>query len=193
MLLAWFVPVLPVLRRRFSWLSLGAAGRDRAVVFGLGFLALAVLPFLARQIPTWRIEPEASFVQRSAGNLEPFVWQFDRTSLPEAWVLPDQAALRVPVRRGGTNFRVTVLGRFIRNREADLVLDFSIGGTTLGSMVFSEAGVWRAETGPLWSWPSEAGQRAELMVSTSEPAGTGPPGVTNGLAIDRLELHWSRD
>ena len=171
-----------------------AKGRDPLpavlVAIGLGFVALAALPAAMRAVPTWRIEPEAAFVERTAGNVEPQVWQFDRTNFPEAWVLPDGGELAIPVRRGGDDFQVHVLSRFIRNRDADLELELALDGTPVGTMRFSLPDAWRLVSSEPFAWPPEVPARAELTVRASPPRGEGPPGVTNGVAIDRIEIEW---
>jgi hypothetical protein len=182
----WLVPLAAI------GLAL-AAGRVRhktlaGTLAAVPVLAIAVLPILAGSLPTRRVEIESAAVNRTGGNLEPQRWTMDRTRYVEAWVLPEGTRAETSVTPGGSEVELAVTVRPVRNRQAPLTLIARAGSREIGRLALpgtgNEAPGWQTHRLPAVPWTE--GARLVLEV----PYGDGEALPPNGVAIDRVDLHW---
>jgi hypothetical protein len=168
--LLWWWPRRPLPGAR----SLGVA----AVIAGW-----ALLPYLARTLPTRTIHFEDAHVTRSGGSLHPPRWTIERVRHRGAWVLAEGDWVRAPVIPGGGELSVTLHLRVIENIATSPTLHLRAGDRPLARWQPDGASGWQqVRLGPL---PWEAGEPLVLALEAHHPARW-----RNALVLDRAELTW---
>jgi hypothetical protein len=187
----WWAPLVATLAMLVVWPSRASSTDDRVrlpALFGGALILLCAavaLPALAAAKTTRRVDLESPHVRKDAGHPDPDPWMFDRRRFPEAWVLPEGGAAEADVKAASDLVELRVAGRAIVNHPGALVLQISCGDRLLARIRFDQHDVWQERAaGPL---PWEPGCP---LVARVPADGVGPPGVVNGVAIDRIELRW---
>ncbi len=173
------IAVLPPLcwRLRRRWRGAAAAGLATALAL------LALLPWLARHVPTRTVHLEDPSVTTHGGHPEPDRWTFDRTRFRGVWVLRQGEYLEAPVVSGGARVRLRLDARFVRHQTEPLVLMLRSGPRLLGELVFDGSGEWESrELGPV-EWQPDT-----PLVMSALPAKAG--GQPNGILLDRVDFDW---
>ena len=177
--------VLPILAVGAALLLMRVHRRTVAgALAGAMALGLAALPILAGSVPTQTVEIEGSAVDRSGGNLEPERWKMDRLRYREAWVLPEGTRAETAIVPGGKEVELSFTVRMVQNRTAPLTLIARSGTREIGRLTFSESAAsdWHIRQLPEAPWIPGAPLVLEVPYSDALP--------TNGVAIDRVDLHW---
>ncbi|MCP3959973.1 MAG: hypothetical protein GY719_19180 [bacterium] len=139
-------------------------------------LALPLLIWAGRQLPTRVVHLEDNFVGREQGELYPPSWVLQRPRYTGGWALPAGGRLTVPVTPGGEMVTIRLYGRLDAEKGRGR-LWIGAGKRRLGAW---RAGVaWEEETlGPV-AWP--AGR--PLVIRATDK-------LTAPVIIDRVELEW---
>lgn len=144
---------------------------------------LALVPPAATRLPTRVVEMEDPWIGQDGGTLYPDRWSIERTRYRGGWVLQKGTRLEVPVVPGGSEARIRLDLRFIRNAEGPFPVEIRAGSRVIGRWEprARDDRVWREmEIGPV-EWP----EGAPLVIEPLQQ-----PGPFNGVIVDRALFEW---
>lgn len=207
-LASWLWPPLSALAVGLLWwLPRGRAGRTGKAAGATGatllVLALAVLPWAARHLPTHVVELEDPWVVHDGGHLHPEPWTVARSNYRSGWVIRPFEEVRVPLVPGGSTMTLSIELELGRNNPDPLTLEVAAGSRVLARWTATdgETPPDRLELGP-FDWPpvtegdgtpGEPGEPAaagdgDLLVLRA--VGPARAGRQNGFLLDRMEIRW---
>jgi hypothetical protein len=187
-LATWVWPVLAtaVVCLLWRWPRRARSAGTVTAAGALSLLAvLAVLPGLARQLPTRVVEAEDAFVLHDGGHPHPERWVIERTRYQGGWVLRPREGLTMPVVAAGERVELLLTLRFVRNSDWPMALRIRAGETDLYHWEPTADRGWEeVAVGPV-EWPG--GASLELRVEAPSPP---EARLLNGILVDRVEFRW---
>lgn len=156
-----------------------------AVALSLLLFAVAGLPLLARRLPTHVVECESPWVEHHGGHASPEPWVYDRTRFRDSWVLRQGENLQAHLTAGGRSLSLELQVLPIQHHPQPIAVELLSDGRFLASLELFDRDDWQQHSLGPFSWTP--GSTLEVRVG---PSPTAPP--LNGVAFDRLVLHWQR-
>jgi len=182
-LATWIWPLATVLLVPLLWRR--PRRLRRAGVLGVAAMlaAVSLVPAGAALLPTRVVELEDPWIDHHGGGLFPNRWSIERTRYRGGWVLHKGERLVAPIVAGGTEARVGLTVRFIRNDGGPFPVEIRAGDRPIGRW---EPGPkddrkWQViEVGPV-TWPAGA----PLVIAPQRT-----PGGYHGATFDRAVFEW---
>jgi hypothetical protein len=181
----YLVPPLAIVAAFLIWKVRAPRWRAAAGAAGLSaaLASVAVVPWLARALPTRVIEFEDPWVRKSGGHVHPDRWTYDRPLYQGGWTLRGGESVAAPVIANGTRLLLRLTFQYVRNTPAPIALVLRDGQRELARHTPMTPDIWLDVTLGPFAWT--AGR--ELVLAAEGPASETP---LAGLILDRAVLEW---